>query len=443
MAELPDVGSIQPLTEAERRKAFGTPLTRALKIDPISMERSPVKRGIASIGSNMLDMLPGFSLEKGIQEGDPVQMGFGVVDLLPGAAVMKAASKPIVALANKLERMAPDEIAAVKNQYSKLFNSISNQQDRIINSSGATGTDISAAKGVQKNLDKNYSIMFDNAGKKYQSNLDNLKEKGFNINTPLFHGTKKPFEEFDPTKIGQKDKGFYGKGFYLSPLKEEAKMYGPAVGKFYTKGNILNLGGTSEIQRLLKSYDKNAYATLEPNQAYKEWAGKLNSIDALPPVQKRAYNDFLKAEEYYKKNRQVEVTSKFPNENLPGGYQEVYKVKIKDPDTGEDFVYENVYDLDGDFEIFEADMIGSQTFPDLKNTSKTLSYMMRDLDEKELYEEGIEDVSKYVSEKVKKAGYDGINAGSEFVIFDKKNIKSAFSKGGHVEKNTANNQRLI
>ena len=177
MAELPDVGSIQPLTEAEKRKAFGTPLTRALKIDPISMERSPVKRGIASIGSNMLDMIPGFSLEKGIQEGDPVQMGFGVVDLLPGAAVMKAASKPIVALANKLERMAPDEIAAVKNQYSKLFNSISNQQDRIINSSGATGNDISAAKGVQKNLDKNYSIMFDNAGKKYQSNLNNLKEK--------------------------------------------------------------------------------------------------------------------------------------------------------------------------------------------------------------------------------------------------------------------------
>ena len=78
-------------------------------------------------------------------------------------------------------------------------------------------------------------------------------------------------------------------------MKEEAKMYGPAVGKFYTKGNILNLGGTSEIQRLLKPYDKDAYAMLDPNQAYKEWAGKLNSIDALPPVQKRAYNDFLKS----------------------------------------------------------------------------------------------------------------------------------------------------
>jgi hypothetical protein len=76
MAELPDVGSIQPLTEAEKRKAFGTPLTRALKMDPISMERSPIKRGIASIGSNILDMLnPAASFEKGMKEGEPYTNG--------------------------------------------------------------------------------------------------------------------------------------------------------------------------------------------------------------------------------------------------------------------------------------------------------------------------------------------------------------------------------
>jgi len=443
MAELPDVGSIQPLTEAEKRRAFGTPLTRALKIDPISVQRDPIKRGIASIGSNMLDMLPGFSFKKGLEEEDPIQMGFGVVDLIPGAALLKVASKPVSDLANKLAKMSPDEIAAVRQQYNPIFKNIDEQQERIYNTPNALNSEKDAAREIQRKVRANYSIMFDNAGKKYQSNLKNLKKEGFDIDKPLFHGTKKPFEEFDPTKIGQKDKGFYGKGFYLSPLKEEAKMYGPAVGKFYTKGNILNLGGTSEIQRVLKTYDKDAYAMLDPNQVYKEWAGKLNSIDALPPVQKRAYNDFLKAEEYYKKNRQVEVTSKSPNENLPGGYQDVYKVKIKDPDTGEELVYKNVDDLDDYFEVFEADMIGSATFPDLQNTSKTLSYMMRDLDQKELYEEGIEDVSKYVSEKVKKAGYDGINAGSEVVIFDKKNIKSAFAKGGPVDKPLYDDQRMI
>ena len=138
MAELPDVGSIQPLTEAEKRKAFGTPLTRALKMDPISLERSPIKRGIASIGSNMLDMLPGFSLQKGMQEGDPIQMGLGVTDLLPGAALLKVGSKAVTDLANKLARMAPEEITAVKQQYNPVFKNIFEQQERIINAAKAT-----------------------------------------------------------------------------------------------------------------------------------------------------------------------------------------------------------------------------------------------------------------------------------------------------------------
>ena len=167
MAELPDVGSIQPLTEAEKRKAFGTPLTRALKMDPISLERSPIKRGIASIGSNMLDMLPGFSLQKGMQEGDPIQMGLGVTDLLPGAALLKVGSKAVTDLANKLARMAPEEITAVKQQYNPVFKNIFEQQERIINAAGATNADKAAAREVQRKINANYSIMFDNAGKKF------------------------------------------------------------------------------------------------------------------------------------------------------------------------------------------------------------------------------------------------------------------------------------
>ena len=167
VVELPDVGSIQPLTEAEKRKAFGTPLTRALKMDPISLERSPVKRGIASIGSNILDMLPGFSLQKGIEEGDPVQMGMGITDLIPGAALLKVGSKAVTDLANKLARMAPEEIAAVKQQYNPVFRNIYEQQERIINAPNANPADVAAAREVQRKINANYSIMFDNAGKKF------------------------------------------------------------------------------------------------------------------------------------------------------------------------------------------------------------------------------------------------------------------------------------
>ena len=167
MAELPDVGSIPPLTEAEARKSFGTPLQRLLKIDPISVQRDPIKRGIASIGSNILEMLPGFSLQKGMEEGDPIQMGFGMLDLIPGAALLKVGSKAVTDLANKLARMAPEEIAAVKQQYNPVFRNIYEQQERIINSAGATNADKAAAREVQRKINANYSIMFDNAGKKF------------------------------------------------------------------------------------------------------------------------------------------------------------------------------------------------------------------------------------------------------------------------------------
>tara|TARA_R100000808_G_C2118383_1_gene130315 strand:- start:110 stop:934 length:825 start_codon:yes stop_codon:yes gene_type:complete len=168
VVELPDVGSIQPLTEAEARKSFGTPLQRLLKIDPISVQRDPIKRGIASIGSNILDMLPGFSFQKGMQEGDPIQMGFGMLDLIPGAALLKVGSKQVTELANKLARMSPEEIAAVKQQYNPVFRNIFEQQERIINASGATNADKAAAREVQRKINANYSIIFDNAGKKFE-----------------------------------------------------------------------------------------------------------------------------------------------------------------------------------------------------------------------------------------------------------------------------------
>jgi hypothetical protein len=171
VVELPDVGSIQPLTEDEKRKAFGTPLTRALKMDPISLERSPVKRGIASIGSNILDMLPGFSFQKGMQEGDPIQMGMGITDLIPGAALLKVGSKAVTDLANKLARMAPEDIAAVKGQYNPIFRNIYEQQERIINAPNANPADVAAAREVQRKINANYSIMFDNAGKKFSPDM--------------------------------------------------------------------------------------------------------------------------------------------------------------------------------------------------------------------------------------------------------------------------------
>ena len=156
VVELPDVGSIQPLTEAEKRKAFGTPLTRALKIDPISMERSPIKRGIASIGSNILDMLPGFSLQKGMQEGDPIQMGMGALDFIianPAVALLTKGSQSVIKLARDLQRMNPQEAAQVKNTVNKLIQREKNQLDYTIKYQDDQGYRLPSARKAENQLE--------------------------------------------------------------------------------------------------------------------------------------------------------------------------------------------------------------------------------------------------------------------------------------------------
>tara|TARA_R100000655_G_C2877780_1_gene174680 strand:+ start:14 stop:517 length:504 start_codon:yes stop_codon:yes gene_type:complete len=156
MAELPDVGSIQPLTEAEKRKAFGTPLQRLLKIDPISVQRDPIKRGIASIGSNILDMLPGFSFQKGMQEGDPSQIAMGALDFIianPAVALLTKGSQSVIKLAKDLQRMNPQEAAQVKNTVNRLIEEEKNQLDYTIKYQDDQGYKLPGVKIAEKQLE--------------------------------------------------------------------------------------------------------------------------------------------------------------------------------------------------------------------------------------------------------------------------------------------------
>tara|TARA_R100000781_G_scaffold94072_1_gene58487 strand:+ start:275 stop:1261 length:987 start_codon:yes stop_codon:yes gene_type:complete len=234
MAELPDVGSIQPLTLEESRKAFGTPITRALKIDPISMEKSPIKRGIASIGSNIMDMLPGFSFQKGMEEGDPLQMGFGVVDLIPQVALLKVGSKPVIDLANKLARMAPEEIAAIKKKYNKLFREIYDEQERIRNSRGAEPADVADVMKKQKALKQNHSILFDNAGKKFDVKKNNAKIAKENKKRlkdhPDFEDNPDALDEFIQEFEGEE---LFDMGDYIGPERDF-----PNIPLSYNKPNL-------------------------------------------------------------------------------------------------------------------------------------------------------------------------------------------------------------
>ena len=250
--------------------------------------------------------------------------------------------------------------------------------------------------------------------------LADLKKQGFDTDNPLYHGSKDVFDEFDPTKIGQKDKGFYGKGFYLTPIKKEAELYGPNVKEYFVKGKMLNLEGGSELQRVFdeKSFKQSQMAS--PFDSYKEWAGKLDKINALPPVQKLAYKDFIKAEKYFKDNVKLTKTGQDELGN------EIFTASVKLPDSNVVVKSDNVYGRDAEelFEIYLGNVKNSSAFPNLKNMQTRLSMVVRDLDDLE-YNQGVEDVSEFLASKAKNAGFSGIRAGSETVVFDPKNIISS------------------
>ena len=181
----PDVGSIEPLTEYEARKTFGTPLQRLLKIDPISVQRDPIKRGIASIGSNILDMLnPVATFEEGLKEGSPAKMGLGGLDLILGSnpyiVMFKIGTKPVRELAKKLRNMSPKEVDFHRQ---KIDDFIETEKGKLEFKRGYQSTEGRKLPGADKvdgqifALEKNREILFKEAGVDYKKRLANFADE--------------------------------------------------------------------------------------------------------------------------------------------------------------------------------------------------------------------------------------------------------------------------
>lgn len=58
-----------------------------------------------------------------------------------------------------------------------------------------------------------------------EARMQRAAEQGFNVDMPVYHGTGEDFLEFDPLKIGKTDEGWFGQGFYFSPIPEIANQY--------------------------------------------------------------------------------------------------------------------------------------------------------------------------------------------------------------------------
>jgi len=55
--------------------------------------------------------------------------------------------------------------------------------------------------------------------------MERARRMGFDVDTPLYHGTRSDFEGFDIARAGQNDHGVNGRGVYLTPDASTANVY--------------------------------------------------------------------------------------------------------------------------------------------------------------------------------------------------------------------------
>ena len=252
--------------------------------------------------------------------------------------------------------------------------------------------------------------------------LSRAKEQGFDVDNPVYHGTSaEKLSEFDEKKIGSAtDAGFYGKGIYFASNPGEASYYGPNVGKYVVRGKFLDLE------------NKTGDYTLGGAKKFIGWATQLDEIGALDDFTKEGLEGAKKLVKYFDGNVKFK-----PGQN-PDGTTGVY-AQIVDPTRNPQIYKGKEYpetvdlrvDARGFFAKDEAEA-KERLFDSFAYQMKTSSY--KDID----YFKGWNDdfytsLSDYVrvgpvgsaelSKKARAAGYDGIKADDETVVFDPKNIR--------------------
>ena len=257
------------------------------------------------------------------------------------------------------------------------------------------------------------------------SRMQRAKEMGFDVDNPMYHATNaENIKAFDLEKIGtQTDSGFYGEGIYFADTPGEAGYYAKNVGKYVVGGKILDLGDLG-----VPYDDKYLGSPVE----FKAWAKKLDSLGLLDDVHKKGLETMERLDDYVSKNIRI-----LPAKNKDGceGFLAEIIDPSREPDTFKGKTYyptiSSRVDNRGNYPATKEAAIRSAKnnfideqkyenarFKGLDDLAISLSDYLR------LYEGG----PKGITEKAKKAGYDGIKFGSETVIFDPKNIRKPEAK---------------
>jgi len=255
--------------------------------------------------------------------------------------------------------------------------------------------------------------------------MQRAQDMGFDVDQPVYHGSQeKDFEFFDDKRIGERDEGFFGKGHYFADSKGEANTYGPFVGEYVVRGNLLNLDTPEGMSIVDRNYERKRFIYQME---------KLDEINALDEPQLKGLKAVKDLEDYVDNNV---IVSKGQNADGSTGFhvriKEPFLTKYSDGSTYQKYVEAPVFDHRGtrfhpdrqdaiehlknnilDEINYQGNRTFAQKFPGIENAIFSLSEYIR------FGGMGAEELSK----KAKAAGYDGIKVYDETVIFNPKNIR--------------------
>lgn len=113
------------------------------------------------------------------------------------------------------------------------------------------------------------------------------KEQGFNTDKVYYHGAAKQFEQFDMSKVGQREIPWYGKGAYLSPDREVARRYATSnqnVIPFFVRGKLLKVDKDSPPPEWLEKSRDWAATLTERGYSGLEISGQMPELVVFNPA---------------------------------------------------------------------------------------------------------------------------------------------------------------
>lgn len=229
----------------------------------------------------------------------------------------------------------------------------------------------------------------------------------------MYHGTSNTFDSFDPTTFGYAtDSGFFGSGFYFTPIESEARYYGRIVMPVYLKIEkpfIVSTGG----------YYSGLYDNL-----FEGGGQLLKDLGLLAENDLKNFNKYERLKKEFLKNAKVE------------------KIHTYDAKHNEVQVWRASFEKNG--RSYESNSyrpweeVGYNEKEDTKENAlnnawgeyahfNDLNFLIQDLSFTDYIRTN--GLAEELSNIIKSRGYDGTIAGDEHIVFEPSQIKSVNNRG--------------